>query len=987
LATTPATLGLILVLCATGTDENLSPRCKKGRVQFALIVAAILIIIPLKVYSVSARSETPISNPLSQQGPAQALAYPIPFYRSSQSLGTNNSVTQASSTSNAISYGGPVMHYTRTYAIFWLPSGYHFEGFFGSDSSYEYLISRFLSDVGGSNYYNIVTQYTDHTNGAPLDASSLSGYVIDTDPYPLVSNTLYDSSVRNEISNVINSQGWPAGLDSMFLVYTAGGISSCFSGTVCFLTTYCAYHDYYYLNNQPVIYGNMPDIDSVSGFLGCGGSWLGLLSPNGDHAADTEISITSHELFEAATDPLINAWLDTSGNEIGDKCLNQLGSINLLDGSNLILNGHKYIVQEEWSNWNAACVLSYGPSTTFAFHLSPSSTSQVGMFNVTYQANGYRTWTLSRNDGLPFQVYTDSYSQVIIGGYSPNPSSERWCFSSSCPGVAIGYGAGNFSTTIVYYDLLAQQPTLNAIYGGSPTTGFSYYTAPQNFGSVDAPYPQQASLSTAQQTYWILRGSQVSLPAVIPGGPGERWSAAGPTTWSISVPYSMNSVSYYHQYLVTFGYNIEDGGTGYSPPSVSYSLSGSPQMTPAGGQTWADATGYSFSSELPGSSSNERWEVSQQGSGLIASPGSVTTTYYHQFPILLSYEIVGGGGSSPPQITATYFGLTVSAVLTGLSPGQQVPGWLDAGSTYQMQGTLPGSTSSERWFGSGASGTIVGMTVIDATYYHQFFATFAYSIMGGGSPSPPPLQASSLGQQVSIELSTSGTANWLDAGTGWQVPSLLPPSTNTERWIAISQPSGTIESATTTGLTYKHQYYVQVTVASTGGGTAGPSTDWYDSGTTVHLVALAQQGWALGQWSGTGQSLYSGNSSAHNLQVNSPINEEATFYPGLTLKAGPDGSIAYSYGSTSATVEANTQSTIYVPPGEIVTVSGNPSSLVYSFTGWAGTRTGNNSPMDMTVIAPSALEASFSYNYLLFAILGGAGVAAVVGIFLYRRRV
>jgi hypothetical protein len=79
--------------------------------------------------------------------------------------------------------GGPVMHVSNTYAIYWLPSGLgacpqalacHYEGYLttglgGSDSNYEALINRFLGDLTGSSYYNILTQYGDGNNGTAFD--------------------------------------------------------------------------------------------------------------------------------------------------------------------------------------------------------------------------------------------------------------------------------------------------------------------------------------------------------------------------------------------------------------------------------------------------------------------------------------------------------------------------------------------------------------------------------------------------------------------------------------------------------------------------------------------------------------------------------------------------------------------------------------------------------------------------------------------------
>ena len=60
--------------------------------------------------------------------------------------------------------------------------------------------------------------------------------------------------------------------------------------------------------------------------------------------------------MEAATDPLLNAWYDLAGYEIGDKCAWIFGSGN----GDVTWNGHSYEVQKEWDNHVRGCVLS-GP--------------------------------------------------------------------------------------------------------------------------------------------------------------------------------------------------------------------------------------------------------------------------------------------------------------------------------------------------------------------------------------------------------------------------------------------------------------------------------------------------------------------------------------------------------------------------------------------------------------------------------------------------
>ncbi len=85
-------------------------------------------------------------------------------------------------------------------------------------------------------------------------------------------------------------------------------------------------------------------------------------APNGNLPADGAVSTFSHELAEAITDPLDSgtsyAWSDGKGNEIGDMCAENfggaLGSTNASHRSgteyNQVINGHRYYVQELFSN-------------------------------------------------------------------------------------------------------------------------------------------------------------------------------------------------------------------------------------------------------------------------------------------------------------------------------------------------------------------------------------------------------------------------------------------------------------------------------------------------------------------------------------------------------------------------------------------------------------------------------------------------------------
>ena len=187
----------------------------------------------------------------------------------------------------------------QVYAIFWEPTGSFVS------ANYNSLILRYFGDVGSTGLYANNTQYTDSTGAAPSKAV-LAGSWVDTSAYS--SRTLQDSDIQNEVTNAQNVNGWTSDITHVFFVFTAQNETIC-SGSECSFTTFCGYHSFFGTNT---IYAAMP---YVGGVQGCNTP----SSPNNDDA-DSTINVASHEQMESATDPLLNAWTDASGQEIGDKC-------------------------------------------------------------------------------------------------------------------------------------------------------------------------------------------------------------------------------------------------------------------------------------------------------------------------------------------------------------------------------------------------------------------------------------------------------------------------------------------------------------------------------------------------------------------------------------------------------------------------------------------------------------------------------------------
>jgi phosphate-induced protein 1 len=253
-------------------------------------------------------------------------------------------------------HGGSVMESFRAYLIFWLPPEFSYEPY-GSSARFESLISRYFSDVGGSALYGLLTQYWG-LQGQIHNRAELGGVYRDTRPYPASgtrSHPLVDSDITAEIGRVMKLNGWSEAPTNEFFVITGFNVQECFLANHrdgCSFYTghddYCAYHDH----SGGLIYAYV----SVSNFcVSLPGN-----SPNGDTIADRAISVISHEQFESVTDPLIDGWYGgtVQESEVADICQEHYGQLRA-DGSNVTLsNGHRYIVQEEWSRRASRCTLS-----------------------------------------------------------------------------------------------------------------------------------------------------------------------------------------------------------------------------------------------------------------------------------------------------------------------------------------------------------------------------------------------------------------------------------------------------------------------------------------------------------------------------------------------------------------------------------------------------------------------------------------------------
>lgn len=292
-------------------------------------------------------------------------------------------------------HGGPVMPSNTNYAFYWDPTGAP-----EYPAGYQAGLNRWFEDLahdsgGLQNTDSVLTQYGDQAGEFANYDSHFAGEIIDDDPYPAngcsaASICLTDDQLHDEIVRYVEAHKLPMDLQHEYFMLTPPGVESCFeaAGDDCSAGTshaeYCAYHSFVQTESAVLIYADNP---YVAG-LDCD---VGEEHPNDNPSDATLAGGLAHEHSESVTDPELDAWYDSKGEEVADKCRTfrqatefgePLGKAP--DGSNYnqVINGDLYWYQQEWSNDAGACEQRAAIKPTVS-KLSPKSGSPTGGTRVT----------------------------------------------------------------------------------------------------------------------------------------------------------------------------------------------------------------------------------------------------------------------------------------------------------------------------------------------------------------------------------------------------------------------------------------------------------------------------------------------------------------------------------------------------------------------------------------------------------------------------
>ena len=357
---------------------------------------------------------------------------------------------------------------------------------------------------------------------------------------------------------------------------------------------------------------------------------------------------------------------------------------------------------------------------------------------------------------------------------------------------------------------------------------------------------------------------------------------------------------------------------------------------------WVDEFNANSSTSLFGSSRTYTFSTPDQlrlfsleGATEYANAFTFITGSLGRMQITLSYSVSGGGaGFGAPLLSYIENATLQAASLTG-TPTTYLA---DAGSTWQVSVSLPGSTGTERWETPQlTNGTLTAPVNESIPYFHQYLCTFAYTLAGGGlTPSSPSWTEISFASPLS--LSGNGSA-WVDAGTSLRYSQVLGGSTVSERW-ATQDSNLTVTGALSVHAVYYHQ--VALNLVYIGGGPTSPPTlnetrfgsqfsqpvlnssaYFLDAGTSWSLSTLLPGSGAQERW-------FAPENTTGSAALPQSVTVVYEHQYALTVGANPGGGGSVSPPSTWATAGSSVPLSEHPEPG-------------WEFEGWTGSGSGSYS--------------------------------------------
>ncbi len=255
---------------------------------------------------------------------------PVPIPRRHAPLGGASG--DATSGKMLLYHGGHMQTTPRIYLVYWGPSW--FSG--GDPYGVAQRLNSFYKGIGGSGYAEGLKEYNRAGGSFTNPLGQYRGWRHDTSPVPTHPTIAQLKAAVRRAANHFGDFGY----NTQYVIATTWGISD----EKLNAEHWCAWHDWTTAGpaGKWVTFTSLPYMPYLDA-LGrrCGGRTV---NGGANGRLDGVTILAAHEYTETVNDPDFQAWYDSDGHELADKC----SWINL---TNYILrNGSSFPVQPLWSN-------------------------------------------------------------------------------------------------------------------------------------------------------------------------------------------------------------------------------------------------------------------------------------------------------------------------------------------------------------------------------------------------------------------------------------------------------------------------------------------------------------------------------------------------------------------------------------------------------------------------------------------------------------
>ena len=218
------------------------------------------------------------------------------------------------------------------------------------DTTTQLIMTDFMSNVGASPYFQILTAYTNDAGQGPNGAAFFGGQVFDQYSRGLELTT---SDIQGIISDQITNRRLPQDPNGIYVVLASADVSSPTTGfCVASAQPYHGTGEAFGSEFRYAFVGNPTRCPSVGApqFVASGTQ---LPTPNGSLAGDAMANTLVHVLSTTITNPTGTGWFDRYGLQNADKCDGQFGPTYLTPNgarANIKLGQRDYMIQQNWIN-------------------------------------------------------------------------------------------------------------------------------------------------------------------------------------------------------------------------------------------------------------------------------------------------------------------------------------------------------------------------------------------------------------------------------------------------------------------------------------------------------------------------------------------------------------------------------------------------------------------------------------------------------------